>query len=118
MVTLFTAEVGVMMWLLVGSDLLSNGLFLTSSCFSRSQTLVSTTGTSSEYLSVTGYYHNDVEMCNGSPVLLSMQFSPYFLSGLLSSIQGSIRGHQEQLVDTLIQGNVIYFLWCAFTCSH
>ena len=33
MVTLFTAEVGVMMWILVGSDLLSNGLFLTSSFF-------------------------------------------------------------------------------------
>ena len=31
----------------------------------------------------------------GCPVLLLMQFSQYFLSGLLSGIQDSIPGHQD-----------------------
>ena len=36
----------------------------------------------------------------------------------LMQYPGSARLNKPQLFDVLIQGNVIYFLGCAFSCPH
>ena len=131
MLTLFSAEIGVMMWILVETDLLTYGPFLTSS-HSLSQTLISTTGAFSEHFSVTGYYHNDMEVCYRDPAsAYEYIWVPCFVFDANLAVLSlwtavwhsrqhsrSPRSNKPRLVDVLIQGNVIYFLGCAFSCPH
>ena len=96
---------------------------------SLSQTLISTTGIFLEHMSVTGYYHYDIEGCYGDATAMHaylwvpcLVFEAILaLLSLWISVQHSKqysrfpRSDKPQLVDVLIQGNVIYFLGCA--CS-
>ena len=100
--------------------------------FSLSQTLTSTTGTFFEHFSLTGYYRNDVEVCyRHATSAYEHIWAPCFAfdailavlslwSAVRHSRQHSMlpRLNKPQLVDTLIQGNVIYFLGCAFSCPY
>ena len=127
MVTIFAAEVGVMMWMLVGRDLLIYSSFLTSSPF-PSLTLNSTAGTLSEHFSVSGYYHNDVEACYNYPTaayeriwIPCLAFDAILAVLSLWTVVRHSRAprlNKPQLVDVVIQGNVIYFLGCALSCPH
>ena len=135
MMMLFIAEVGVTMWMLVGTSLLSYGPSLTSSpCFSLSKTLTSTTETFFERFSVTGYYRNIVEVCyvtsSDNPAYDHTWVPCLTFDAILAVLSfwiairhlrrhsRSPRLEKPQLVNTLIQGNVIYFLGCAFSCPH
>ena len=133
MIPLFAAEVGVMVWMSVGTDLLNYSSSLTSSRFSLSQTLISTTGSFSEHISVTGYYHHDVEVCYSyTTVAYKYKWVPCLAFDAILAVLSlwtavrhlrqhstSSRLDKPQLIDILIQGNVIYFLGCAFSeCSR
>ena len=128
--TLFAAEVAVMMWMLVGADLLSYSPSLTSSRFSLFPTVVHTTAAFSGGMCVTAPYYDDVvqECFVGTTPAYRHLWVPCFafdttlaLLSFWAAVQ-HLRQHLRspglnklQLVDTLIQGNVIYFLWYAFS---
>ena len=132
MIILFVAEVGVMMWMLVATSLLSYGPSWTSPCFSLSQTLIFTAATFFEHFSVTGYYRNDVEACYvyATPAYDHTWVPCLAFDAILAVLSlwvafrhsrhhsRSPGSNKSQIVDTLIQGNVIYFLRCAFSCPH
>ncbi|KIM57306.1 hypothetical protein SCLCIDRAFT_1139539 [Scleroderma citrinum Foug A] len=106
MVTLFAAEVGPMLWILVGTSLGSSGTF-------------------AEHIYITGYYYSDVELCYGYTVsaygyiwVPSFTFDAILAilaawAGIQHSRQQSYahsRFNKSQLVDILIHGNVVYFI--------
>ena len=127
MVALFAAEIGVMMWMLVGRDLLIYSLFLTSSRF-HSLTLNSIAGTLSENFSVSGYYHNDVEACYNYPTAAYERiWIPCLAFDVILAVLSlwtvvrhskSPKLNKPQLAYVVVQGNVIYFLGCAFSRSY
>ena len=131
--TLFAAEVGVTMWILVAHDLLDYGSSLTLSRFPLSQTLIPTTAIFSEHFSLTGYYHYEVELCfTYENTAYDHLWVPSFVFNVFLAILSlwtavrysrqhsrSPRLNKPQLVDILIQGNVIYFLaGYVFSCPH
>ena len=121
-----------MMWMLVATSLLSYGPSLTSPCFSLSQTLILTAATFSEHFTLTGYYHNDLNVCYRSitPAYGHIWVPCLTFDAILAVLSlwtavwhsrqhsRSPRSNKPQLVDILIQGNVIYFLGCAFPCPY
>ena len=132
--TLFAAEVGVTMWILVAHDLLDYGSSLTLSRFSLSQTLIPTTETYSEHFFLTGYYDYEVEVCYAYGNTAS-GYNHLWVPSLVFDVILAIlslwtavrysrqhsrppRLNKPQLVDILIQGNVIYFLGYVFSCPQ
>ena len=125
MVTFFVAEVGSVLWILISNSLFSNG---TSLAFSLSQVLTFAAETFTENIYVTGYYYHDIKLCvsNVTPAYSGYLWVPSFTfeailallavwAGIKHSRQQSrpqsARFNMSQLVDSLIHGNVIYFVW-------
>ena len=92
---------------------------------SHSQVLISPTGTFAEHISIIGYYRTDVELCFAYTVpAYGLLWVPSFtfdailaILAFWAGIQHSrrqysrlLRFSKPQLVDTLIQGNVVYFI--------
>ena len=102
--------------------------------FSLSQVLISAAESDAEHISITGYYHHDIEFCTkyNTPAYAYI-WAPWFSfdailavlaiwAGVKHSRQQSnshsARLNKPWLVSVLIQGNVIYFLGWALSCHH
>ena len=135
MMILFAAEVGVMMWILVATDLRSYGPSLTSSHFSLSPALIPTcTAAYPEYFVANPDLwttDNVVETCVGytTPAYRHLWVPCFAFDAILAllSLWTAVRHLRQyprsprfksQLVNILIQGNAIYFFGCAFSCPH
>ena len=123
--TLFAAEVGTMLWILIATSLLHDGLSLV---VVKLQILILVAETYAEHISITGYYSNDIDICDGSTIpayghlwVPCLAFDAILaVLSLWAGIQHSrqysrsLWPNKLRLVDVLIRGNVIYFLRCAF----
>ena len=122
-----------MMWILVAIDLRSYGSSSTSSRLPPTPTLISTTAAISEVMSVIGLYgRDDIAVCIGytTPAYRHLWVPCFAFDAILAVLSlwaavrhlrqhsGLSRLNKPQLVDTLVQGNVIYFLWCVFSYPH
>jgi len=127
MATLFAAEIGTMLWILIATNLLRYGLSLRSLV---SQVLISAAGTFAEHVSITGYYYNHIDMCFGNSIpAYGYVWAPCLAFDVILAVlavwAGSKHSRRQsysllpgfngsRLVDVVIQGNVIYFLGWAF----
>ncbi|KIM61545.1 hypothetical protein SCLCIDRAFT_877647 [Scleroderma citrinum Foug A] len=108
MVLFFVAEVGVVLWILISTSLFSNETF-------------------AEHIYITGYYYHDIELCLGyvTPAYNGYIWVPPFVfeailallaiwAGIKHSRQQSrsrsARFNKSRLVDSLVHGNVVYFV--------
>jgi len=89
----------------------------------------SVTETIAEHLYITGYYHHDIELCVGyvtAPYNADIWIPPFVFEAILAllalwagikhsrqqSRSQSARFNRPRLVDSLVHGNVIYFVRC------
>ena len=95
--------------------------------FSLCQVLISATETFAEHIYITGYYYHDIELCLGyvTPAYNGYIWVPPFVfeailallaiwAGIKHSRQQSrsrsARFNKSRLVDSLVHGNVVYFV--------
>ncbi|KIM63759.1 hypothetical protein SCLCIDRAFT_116507, partial [Scleroderma citrinum Foug A] len=106
MVSFFAAEVGIVLWILISSSLLE---------------------TFAEHIYIIGYYHHDIELCLGDVIPAYNGYiwvPPFVFEAILAllAVWAGIKHYGQQphsklarfnkprLVDSLIHGNVIYFV--------
>ena len=94
---------------------------------SLSQVLISATETFAEHIYIIGYYHHDIELCLGDVIPAYNGYiwvPPFVFEAILAllAVWAGIKHYGQQphsklarfnkprLVDSLIHGNVIYFV--------
>ena len=93
--------------------------------FSLSQVLIFAAETFVEHIYITGYYHHDIELCFAYVAPAPIWIPPFAFEAILALLavwasikyskqqcsSKSARFNKSRLVDSLVRGNVIYFIW-------